>query len=112
GGFPVEPGLYAATFWIKAIDLQPGNHLWVSAVGYDKNGKRSKKVQRSDYLNNRNLPDDEWVECEFFFDIREQDNISQIAPVVVFKTSPSGQAQPVPATTRILIDDLIIVEDQ
>lgn len=111
-GMPVEPGLYRCTFWIKASGMEPGFHLWVSAVGFSAEGKRSDKVQRSEYLNGKKLPDGEWMESSFYFDIRPEDNIATIAPTIVFKTNPDGKPHPVSPATRILIDDLVIERDQ
>lgn len=112
GGMPVEPGLYTCTFKIKGIDMQPGFHVWVSAVGFDADGKRVDKTQRSEYLKDRDLETEKWIESQFFFEVRPQDGIKTIAPVVVFKTSPDGGVNSVPPGTRILIDDVVIKQDK
>ena len=111
-GMPVESGLYRCTFWVKATGLQPGFHLWLSAVGYDAQGTRSEKSQRSEYLNMNNLKNGEWVQSTFYFDVRPQDGITRVAMVAVFKTNPDGAAHPVPADMRILIDDIVVEKDQ
>jgi len=109
GGMAVESGTYSCTFWIKASNLLEGFHTWVSIVGYDANKERTGELGRSSYLGKQDLTNATWTPDRFTFNVPE--GVTRIGLSVVFKTHPNASMNPVPPTTQILIDDILIEKD-
>lgn len=108
GGAEVSPGAYSCAFWVRAENLPPGFHVWVSVVGYDADGKRVGEIGRSEYLNSGHLEDSAWTQIRFSFDVTAESGVARVAPSVVLKTQPSGAPTPAPADLGVWVDDLQI----
>lgn len=110
GGLKIEPGRYNVSFWIRAEEMLHGFHTWVALTGFASDGRRIMEFARSDYLTSTDLPPSEWKNISFSMEITPELGIDQIAPSVIFKTSPSGSVNQVPPETRILVDDIVLTE--
>ena len=108
GGIEASPGSYSCAFWIKSGYLSDGFHAWVSVTGFDRDGQRIDEIARSDYLGAAALPAGSWNQVQFEFELTSDGAVAYLAPAVVFKTSPDGSANAVPADFRILVDDLVL----
>ncbi len=111
GGCRAEPGRYTCSFWAKAENMVEGLHLWVTLTGYGADNAKTGEVARSEYLRRPDLPEGEWKQFSFTFDVPVQDGVASLAPSIIFKTHPDARIHPVPADTRILVDDVQIAKE-
>ena len=109
GGCRLEPGSYTCSFWVKAEGMLEGFHLWVTVWQLDADNKKAGQAGRSGYLRASDLLPAGWKQISFDFDVA--DGPVSVAPSVTFKTSPDGLVRPVPADTRLWVDDLQIVKN-
>jgi hypothetical protein len=110
-GIEVEPGHYTCSFWIKAKDMIDEFHVTVGISGFGSDNAYIKLITHSAYLWANDFPDDDWLRVTFPIEIPSEGGVARIAPNVGFKTSKAGTVSPVPATTRILVDDIEIIKD-
>jgi hypothetical protein len=110
-GMAIEPGEYNCSFWIKATEMSEGFHVWLRIVGFDSNQQPGTDIARSDFLRAKDFPDDSWVRISFPFEVPADSTAARIVPNIVFKTSSRGDLNPVPPTTRILVDDIEITKN-
>ncbi len=111
GGVAVEPGRYSCSFWVKAVDLEPGAHTWLSIVGFGPDNARTGEIARSDYLAAKDFQGADWTRVRFSFEILPDGGVARVAPTVVFKTQPDSSVNAVPAATRVIYDDLELTKD-